>query len=129
MEKEGYDVSYISNVDTHSDAAGLRRGKAFLYLLLLEMVCWIPGIVMMTTAINKYVAEEGDKLTDQIPPIAIHKGVAEVKADQPHVHRPVERPGDHLRPTAIRTSTTTSRWATVHHRQIAPTSTISMKSR
>jgi hypothetical protein len=30
MEKEGYDVSYISNVDTHADAAGLRRGKAFL---------------------------------------------------------------------------------------------------
>src|SRR5262245_8859181 len=30
MEKEGYDVSYISNVDTHADAAGLRRAKAFL---------------------------------------------------------------------------------------------------
>src|SRR5438034_9513692 len=30
MEKDGYDVSYISNVDTHADAAGLRRGKAFL---------------------------------------------------------------------------------------------------
>lgn len=30
MEKEGYDVSYISNVDTHADAEGLTRGKAFL---------------------------------------------------------------------------------------------------
>lgn len=30
MEKEGYDLSYISNVDTHADAAGLRRGKVFL---------------------------------------------------------------------------------------------------
>lgn len=30
MEKEGYDVSYISNVDTHADAAGLMRAKAFL---------------------------------------------------------------------------------------------------
>jgi hypothetical protein len=30
MEKEGYDVTYISNVDTHADAAGLRRGKALL---------------------------------------------------------------------------------------------------
>lgn len=30
MEKEGYDVSYISNVDTHIDAAGLMRAKAFL---------------------------------------------------------------------------------------------------
>lgn len=30
MEKEGYGVSYISNVDTHADAAGLLRGKAFI---------------------------------------------------------------------------------------------------
>ena len=30
MEKEGYDVSYISNVDTHADAAGLMRAKGFL---------------------------------------------------------------------------------------------------
>jgi hypothetical protein len=30
MEKEGYDVSYISNVDTHTDARGLLRGKAWL---------------------------------------------------------------------------------------------------
>ena len=30
MEAQGYDVSYVSNVDTHADAAGLRRGRAFL---------------------------------------------------------------------------------------------------
>ena len=30
MEKEGYDVSYISNVDTHADRAGLLRAKAWL---------------------------------------------------------------------------------------------------
>ena len=30
MEKEGYDVTYITNVDTHADPAGLLRGKAFL---------------------------------------------------------------------------------------------------
>ena len=30
MEKEGYDVSYISNMDTHADATGLLRTKAFL---------------------------------------------------------------------------------------------------
>jgi hypothetical protein len=30
MEKEGYDVSYISNVDTHSDPKGLLRAKAWL---------------------------------------------------------------------------------------------------
>jgi hypothetical protein len=30
MEKEGYDVSYISNVDTHADPRGLLRGKGWL---------------------------------------------------------------------------------------------------
>jgi len=30
MEREGYDVSYISNVDTHADGKGLLRAKAWL---------------------------------------------------------------------------------------------------
>lgn len=30
MEKEGYDVSYISNVDTHIEGAGLLRARGFL---------------------------------------------------------------------------------------------------
>jgi hypothetical protein len=30
MEKEGYDVSYISNVDTHADAKGLLRARGWL---------------------------------------------------------------------------------------------------
>jgi hypothetical protein len=30
MEKEGYDVSYISNADTHADGKTLRRARAFL---------------------------------------------------------------------------------------------------
>jgi hypothetical protein len=30
LEKEGYDVTYISNVDTHADGEGLLRARAFL---------------------------------------------------------------------------------------------------
>lgn len=30
MEKEGYDVTYISQLDSHNDVAGLLRGKAWL---------------------------------------------------------------------------------------------------
>ena len=30
LEKNGYDVSYISNVDTHRDAKGLRRAKGWI---------------------------------------------------------------------------------------------------
>jgi hypothetical protein len=30
LESQGYDVSYLSNVDTHADPAGLRRARGFL---------------------------------------------------------------------------------------------------
>jgi len=30
LEKEGYDVTYISNVDTHADPEGLKRGKVYI---------------------------------------------------------------------------------------------------
>jgi len=30
LEAEGYDVTYVSNLDTHSDPAGLRRARGFL---------------------------------------------------------------------------------------------------
>jgi hypothetical protein len=30
MEQQGYDLTYISNLDTHADPAGLRRGKGWL---------------------------------------------------------------------------------------------------
>ena len=30
MEQQGYDVSYLSNLDTHNDPEGLRRAKGFL---------------------------------------------------------------------------------------------------
>lgn len=30
MESQGYDVSYVSNLDTHRDPAGLRRARGFL---------------------------------------------------------------------------------------------------
>jgi hypothetical protein len=29
LEKEGYDVTCISNIDTHTDADGLMRAKVF----------------------------------------------------------------------------------------------------
>ncbi len=30
MEQQGYDVTYVSNIDTHADAPGLKRAKGFL---------------------------------------------------------------------------------------------------
>src|SRR5690606_6766399 len=30
LEKRGYDVTYVSNIDTHADPKGLERAKCFL---------------------------------------------------------------------------------------------------
>jgi hypothetical protein len=43
LEKEGYDVSYISNTDTHADAKGLLRTKGFLSVGHDEY--WTPTMV------------------------------------------------------------------------------------
>ncbi len=43
LEKEGYDVSYISNTDTHADPATLTRGKTFISVGHDEY--WTPQMV------------------------------------------------------------------------------------
>ena len=43
LEKEGYDVTYISNTDTHADPKGLLRSKAFLSVGHDEY--WTPTMV------------------------------------------------------------------------------------
>jgi hypothetical protein len=43
LEREGYDVTYITNTDTHADAKGLLRGKAFLSVGHDEY--WTPQMV------------------------------------------------------------------------------------
>ncbi len=50
LEGEGYDVSYVSNVDTHADGPGLRRAKGFLSVghdeyWTLEMYANVKGAV------------------------------------------------------------------------------------
>lgn len=43
LEQQGYDVSYISNTDTHADAGRLRKAKAFLSVGHDEY--WTPDMV------------------------------------------------------------------------------------
>lgn len=70
------------------------RGKAFLYLLFLELLVWIPGMVVMWTGLHKFVADEADKFTQQIPPVSIRNGVVDVKAEQPVYIRAGDPPQD-----------------------------------
>jgi hypothetical protein len=97
MEKEGYDVSYISNVDTHSDAAGLLRAKAFISIGHDEY--WSrPMYDNMLEAVNKGVSAaflSGDTCWGLIPFLPSSGGVA---------HRVITRIGQFgpLEPVAVR---------------------------
>ena len=37
LEQHGYDVSYISNVDTHADPEGLLRAKGFISVGMMNI--------------------------------------------------------------------------------------------
>jgi hypothetical protein len=52
MEQHGYDVSYISNLDTHADPAGLRRAKGWLSVGHDEY--WSPAMFQnMLTSVSE----------------------------------------------------------------------------
>jgi len=87
MEKEGYDVSYTSNVDTHADGRGLLRAKAWLSVGHDE--CWsldmfrhvqaardagVSRFVAQSFASYRYAREGGPVKTEDDPldPIPRH---------------------------------------------------------
>lgn len=80
--------------DFYRDVGRNWRGKAFLYLLFLELLVWIPVTAVWFTGIHKFIADEADKFTQQIPPVSIRNGVVDVKAEQPVYIRAGDPPQD-----------------------------------
>src|SRR5687768_15029809 len=60
------------------------RGKAFLYLLLLIAICWIPGLIQMQADLAKWVDGEGSALVQQMPRITITNGEASTDVETPY---------------------------------------------
>jgi hypothetical protein len=110
MEKHGYDVSYVSNVDTHADGKGLLRTKGFISvghdeywsLQMYEnamkardagvslaffggnsVLCHVPMLPSASGTPNRCIRREGWFLPlPDLPPEAIKKRLEEV-ANQP----------------------------------------------
>ncbi len=78
MESQGYDVTYISNTDTHSDAKGLLRAKGFISIGHDEY--WsIEMFNNMKTAINKGLNVgffSGNAVCGRIDPRPNSRGIA-----------------------------------------------------
>jgi hypothetical protein len=60
------------------------KGTGFLYLLLLLVICWLPGFISFQLSVAGYLRNKAPALISQIPPIRIIKGEAFVDVTQPY---------------------------------------------
>jgi hypothetical protein len=77
-------MSFFS-ADFYRDVGRHWRGIAFLYLLLLLAVSWIPVMFKIQAKINEFIFTQSPKIIKQIPEIKISKGEAIVSADMPYI--------------------------------------------
>ena len=89
IEQEGYDVSYISNVDTHTDGPGLKRAKGFISAGHDEY--WTPEMYDNVSAARDAGVNlaflSGNSVWGVIPLLPSHSGQA---------HRVIRREGKFL---------------------------------
>jgi len=72
------------------------RGTGLLYIFLALLLVWIPTVIRMQVEFSRFVAQEGSRFTQQIPPVRIRKG--EVSTD---VTTPYFIKGDNGEPLVI----------------------------
>ncbi len=60
------------------------KGTAFLYLLLILVICWIPIMFKMHSSVSLYIEDEAPKIVKQVPAIRISNGEVSVDAEMPY---------------------------------------------
>ncbi len=78
-----YWLSFLSR-DLYADVVRHWPGFAFLYLLLLLAVAWVPDMVRMQRSFSRYVEQESPALVAQMPKITITNGEASFDPPGPH---------------------------------------------
>jgi hypothetical protein len=68
----------------YRDVALRWKGTAFGYLLLLLVVCWVPGMIDVHAGVAEFVANEAPKLVSQVPVVTIADGRASIDEPQPY---------------------------------------------
>ncbi len=77
----------FSSKALYRDVAANWRGKAFVYLLILLALTWLPGMYGFYTSFNAFLADEGSEFFAQVPPVTIEDGVLSIDAEEPYVLR------------------------------------------
>jgi hypothetical protein len=60
------------------------RGKAFLYLLLLVIISWVPVLIRMQADFAKFVDSEGSGMVQQMPHITIKNREVSTDVETPY---------------------------------------------
>lgn len=74
----------------YEDVALRWRARAFVYLLLLLAVLWIPFMFTAVSGWNSFFRDEAPLLIQQIPPITIRNGSVTADVQQPYFMRDAE---------------------------------------
>ncbi len=69
----------------YKDVGSNWKGIAFLYLLLLLALSWIPVMFKLQAKLNDFIANEAPKLVEQIPEIRIIRGEVNTNAVMPYI--------------------------------------------
>jgi hypothetical protein len=77
----------FSSAELYREVAASWRGKAFLYLLLLLALTWIPQMLRTYADIREFIDDQGGAMFDQVPSIVIDGGRLSVDVEQPYFIR------------------------------------------
>lgn len=77
----------FSSKTLYRDVAANWRGRAFVYLLILLALTWLPQMFGMYSSINAFLSDDGGEFLAQVPPITIEDGVLSIDAEEPYVIR------------------------------------------
>jgi hypothetical protein len=77
----------FSSKELYRDVAANWRGKAFVYLLILLAVTWVPEMLDMHRSLRLFVANEGSAAFSQVPAITIEDGILSIDAPEPYYIR------------------------------------------
>lgn len=77
-------VLSLYSKDFYNDVVKNWKGKAFLTLALLLIICWIPQLFQMHNIISKWINNDGQKIIEQIPEITIRNGNLDIDKEMPY---------------------------------------------
>ena len=77
-------LSFFSK-SLYQDVCKNWKGVAFIYLLLLLALCWLPTMFKVHSSISQYVINDAPDIIRQIPEILILNGEVSVEGQQPHI--------------------------------------------